>query len=316
MASTSPVVTAGRPGGVPQRPPATARAMRLRRRRATNRLAWILCGVALALVVIPVVSVVVGVVVRAAAHWDFGVLFHNQIGNGGGVLNMWVGTLLITAGVVVLAAVVGIGGGIYLAEFCPEGKGVLVRGGSEVLAGVPSIVLGYVGYALFVTAFGWSYSLLAAWIVVALFVVPYVMSTTEAAVRNVPTGYREGAEGLGMGTGYALRRVVVRPALPGIVTGLIFAAAISVGETAPLLYTAGYNSNLPSLQLTHSPVGYLTYGAFKLFDSPFASARDLAYDCALLLLVMVLVLIVVARLLVAMTQKYSPDRRERPGRAR
>lgn len=285
-----------------------ARVMRLGRRRATDRAAWLLCGVALALVVIPVVSVVVGVVGRAVGHWHWGVLVHEQVGNGGGLLNMWVGTLLITAGVVVLSGAVGVAGGVWLAEYCAEGHGAFVRGGSQVLAGVPSIVLGYVGYAAFVTALGWDYSLLAAWIVVGLFVVPYVMSTTEAAVRNVPTAYREGAEALGMRSGYALRKVVVRPALPGMVTGLIFAAAISVGETAPLLYTAGYNSNLPGLKLTHSPVGYLTYGAFKLFDSPFASGRDLAFDCALLLVAMVLVLIVVARVLVSLTQKYAPDR--------
>jgi len=283
-------------------------------RKVKNRLLWGLCAVALVLVVIPVVSVVGGILVRAAAHWQWSVLVHNQVGNGGGLLNMWVGTLLITAGVVVIAGVIGMAGGVYLAEYCPEGKGRMLRGATEVLAGVPSIVLGYFGYVALVLAFGWGYSLLAAWLIVGLLVIPYVINTTELAVRAVPTAYREGAESLGMRSGYTLRKLVLRPALPGMVTGLIFAAAISVGETAPLLYTAGYNSNLPSLKLTHSQVGYLTYGAFKLFDSPFQSARNLAFDAALLLVAMVLVLLVVARLLVSFTQKYSPDRPQRGAR--
>ena len=88
----------------------------------------------------------------------------------------------------------------------------------------------------------------------SVLVVPYVTKTTEVALRNVPTVVSRGGEALGMRSGYLLRKLVLRPALPGIATGLIIAAAISVGETAPLLLTVGYNEKSPNVRpprLTH-----------------------------------------------------------------
>jgi phosphate transport system permease protein len=281
-----------------------------------NRLAWGLCVVALALLVIPVVSIVAGVAGRALAHWHWSVLTTYPSGNGGGLLNAIEGTFVIVAGVVLLAGSVGICGGLYLAEYTRSDRGQLLRGASEVLAGVPSIVLGYVGYIALVVQFHWGYSLYAGVIVVAVLVVPYIMKTTEVALRNVPTAYREGAEALGMRSGYALRKLVLRPALPGIATGLIIAVAIAVGETAPLLYTASYSNGAPTFGLHHSPVAYLTYNVFTDYNQPFASAHHRADAAALLLIALVLALIVVARLIVMTTQRHSPDRPQRVGRAR
>lgn len=284
------------------------------RRRARNRVIWALCALSLALVVAPVVWLLAGVVAQAVPDWRWNVLTTNQIGNGGGMLNAIEGTFLIVAGVLVLGGVVGILGGLYLAEYSAARQGSLLRGASEVLAGVPSIVLGYVGYVSLVVAFHWGFSLLAGWIVLSVLVVPYITKTTEVAIRNVPTGYREGGEALGMRSGYMLRKLVVKPALPGIVTGLIVAAAISLGETAPLLYTAGYNSKGPSGALTHSPVGYLTYDVFTFYNYPYKSAQHLAYEAALLLVVLVVVLIIVSRIIVSYSQRYSPDRQQRMSR--
>jgi phosphate transport system permease protein len=287
----------------------------LRRRRLTNRLTWIGGAVCLALVAIPVVSVIAGVVGRAAGDWHWNVLTTDTAGNGGGLLNALEGTLLIMFGVAVLAGAVGIAGGLYLAEYLPADRGQILRGASEVLSGVPSIVLGYVGYVMLVVQFHWGDSLAAGLIVLSVLVVPYVTKTTEVAIRGVPTAYREGAEALGMRSGYTLRRLVLKPALPGIVTGLIVALAFAVGETAPLLYTVFFSNNAPTGQLTHSPVGYLTYLVYTFYNVPSSSAHALAADAAVVLLVLVLVLIVIARVLVSMTQRHSPDRRERVGRA-
>jgi len=284
------------------------------RRRARNVVMWTLCSIALALVVAPVVWLVVGIVAQAVPDWHWNVLTTNQLGNGGGVLNAIEGTFLIVAGVMVLGGVVGIAGGLYLAEYSPAGHGALLRGASEVLSGVPSIVLGYVGYIALVVALHWGFSLLAGWIVLSVLVIPYITKTTEVAIRNVPTAYREGGEALGMRSGYMLRRLVMKPALPGIVTGLIVAAAISLGETAPLLYTAGYNSKGPSGALTHSPVGYLTYDVFTFYNEPYKSAQHLAYQAALLLIVLVVVLIIVSRFIVSYSQRYSPDRQQKTSR--
>jgi phosphate transport system permease protein len=287
-----------------------AAAVHLRRRRATNRIWWVLTGIALALVLIPVISVVGGIIVRAVPHWQWNAFTTDTQGFGGGFENALVGTLEIVIGVAILAGAVGIAGGIYLAEFCAPGKGSILRGASEVLSGVPSIVLGYVGYITLVVAFHWGYSLAAALIVLSVLVVPYITKTTEVAIRNVPTSYREGAEALGLRSGYALRKVVLRPALPGISTGLIVAVAIAMGETAPLLYTAGFNNALPAApwHLTHNPVGFLTYLVYTDYDEPYSSALQLANEAALVLVALVIILIVASRIVIAMTQRHSPDR--------
>jgi phosphate transport system permease protein len=285
-------------------------AIHLRRRKATNRIAWVLAGIALILVLIPVVSVIGGVIVRAVPHWQWSAFTTNTQGVAGGMKNALVGTFELVIGVAILAGIVGIAGGVYLAEYCAEGKGTIIRGASEVLSGVPSIVLGYVGYVSFVVAFHWGYSYGAALIILSILVIPYITKTTEVAIRNVPTSYREGAEALGMKNGYILRKVVIRPATPGIATGIIIAVAIAMGETAPLLYTAGFNDYLPGApwHLTHNPVGYLTYIVWTYFDEPYSSAHELANQAALLLLVLVLFLIVLSRIFVAMTQRHSPER--------
>jgi phosphate transport system permease protein len=286
----------------------------LGRRRTRNRLTWLLCGVALALVVIPVVSILAGVAGRALAHFHFSLLTTYPVGNGGGLLNSIEGTFVLVLGVLILAGIIGIGGGIYLAEYAGEGRGQILRGASEVLAGVPSIVLGYVGYIALVLEFHWGYSLYAGIIVLAVLVVPYITKTTEVALRNVPTSYREGGEALGMRSGYLLRKLVLRPALPGVATGIIIAAAIAVGETAPLLLTAGYNEKAPTFSLHNSPAGYLTYNVFTDYNQPSAFLHQRANAAALLLIVLVLVLIIVARVIVMMTQRNSPDRPQRVGK--
>jgi phosphate transport system permease protein len=279
-----------------------------------DRMVWGACSVALVLVAIPVVWILEGVMGKALAHWHWSVLTETTVGQSGGLGNAIAGTFLIVFGVAVLAGLVGTGGGVYLAEFATERRGSFLRGASEVLSGVPSIVLGYVGYITLVVAFHWGFSLSAAVIVLSIMVVPYITKSTEVALRSVPTAYREGGEALGMRSGYTLRRLVLKPALPGITTGLIVAVAIALGETAPLLYTAGWNANYPSLALTHSPVGYLPYAVYAFYNYPYASSRQLSNLAALLLIFFVLLLIVVARVIVSFTQRNAPDRPRRLGR--
>jgi phosphate transport system permease protein len=279
-------------------------------RRLSNRVYGVGCMLALLVVVAPAVWIVGGVLARALPHWQWSVITTGARGVGGGLASEIAGTLVLVAGVGVIAGVIGVLTGVYLAEYGDTVRfAALLRGGSEVLAGIPSIVLGYVGYIAFVVAFGWGFSLGAGLIVLSVMVIPYIAKTTEVALRQVPTSYREGAEALGMPPLYTMRRIALRAALPGIVTGIILALAIAVGETAPLLYTAGFSSSLPKAQLTHSPVGYLTYAVYTFFNEPSKTAQNLSYDAALLLVVLVLVLILIARLVVARTQRHSEARR-------
>jgi phosphate transport system permease protein len=276
-----------------------------RARRAAGALGWAACGLAVALIGAPLFWVVYGVAARAVPHWRWSVVTTPTSSVGGGLANEIVGTLLMTAGVVVLAGTVGICSGTYLSEYAKGRVGGLLRSGSEVLAGVPSIVLGYVGYTALVIGMHWQFSLAAALITLSVLTVPYIAKTTESALRQVPTSYREGAEALGMSQMRTLVRITMKTAVPGVTTGLLVAVAISVGETAPLLYTAGFSDNMPGLALTHAPVGYLTYAVWTFYNQPSATFQQLSYDAALILVVLVLLLILASRAIVARSQRYS-----------
>jgi len=270
---------------------------------------WAACGLALLLVVGPVVWVMAGVIGRAAQHWRWSIFTTDTTGGGGGLLNAILGTLVLLVGVALVAGIVGIACGIYLSEIArPSWYTTVLRSASEILAGIPSIVLGYVGYLALVVDLHWGFSLRAGLIVLSLLVVPYIAKSTELALNQVPLGYREGGEALGIPQTMVLRKIVVRSAIPGIATGLIIALAISVGETAPLLYTLFWSNQGPHWDSFIHPVGYLTYASYTFYDDPSTAVQALSYDASLLLIVLVVLLILVARLVVRLSQKYSPDR--------
>jgi len=263
---------------------------------------------ALLLVLLPALWILIGIISRALPHFSFSVLIHDSA--HGGLSNAIVGTLLLMFGVALLAGSIGIGAGIYLSEMSGTSKGAqrfngFLRTATEVLSGVPSIVLGFVGYVALVIGLHWGYSLLPALIILSMMVVPYIAKATETSLNQVPTGYREGAEALGMSTGYSLRHVVLKSALPGITTGLLMALAIAGGETAPLLYTAGWANTMPTLALTHSPVSYLTYPVWAYYNQPSNALRYLSFDAAFILMVLVLLLLVSSRIIVARTQRHA-----------
>ncbi len=264
-------------------------------------------------VVGPALWLIIGVVVRAVPNWRWNVLTTMSQGTSGGLANAIVGTAVLMLGVLVIAGTVGVLTGIHLSEFAVSRRGgasgATMRIAVDVLSGFPSIVLGYVGYVALCVGLHWGFSLLPALIILSMMVVPYIAKSTESALRQVPTNYREGAEALGMSTGYALRKVVVKSALPGIVTGLLIALSIAGGETAPLLYTAGVTNNLPTWSILHHPIAYLTYYVWTDWNQPSAEAHIVSFDASLILVVMVLVLLIVARVIVARTQRHAEGAR-------
>jgi phosphate transport system permease protein len=272
-------------------------------RRLRDKAFWIVSGLGLALLAGPLFWVLFGVIEQAVKVWHWSMLT-NTTANGG-LSNAIVGTLVLLLGVLIVAGIAGIGCGIYIAEMAPPHLRSPLRGASEVLSGVPSIVIGYVAYVSLVVGLHWGYSLIAAVLALSILVIPYVAKSTELAISQVPVSYREGAEALGFTRAQVLRKVVLRSAIPGMSTGIIVALAISVGETAPLLYTLSFSNGFPNAALTHSSLGYLTYVAYAFWDQPAAADQALAHAAALVLVVLVLGLILIGRLVVRLTQRHS-----------
>jgi phosphate transport system permease protein len=290
-----------------------------RRRRMAGVGFRVYTYLALILILAPAAWLLISVVAHAVPHWQWSVLTTPLKGQTGGLRDQILGTLIIMLGVFILAGTVGVLAGIHLAELARTRRSGKASGGplrlaSDILSGFPSIVLGYVGYVALVVGLHWSFSLLPALIILSIMVVPYIAKTTENSLRQVPTGYREGADALGMSMGYGLRKVVLKSALPGIMTGLLLALAIACGETAPLIYTAGFSDTLPH-SLLHAQFPYLTYVTFTFYNSAQNSAHYLAYDAALILVVIVLLLLVASRIVVARTQRHAEGASQRRRRA-
>ncbi|MCL4509335.1 MAG: phosphate ABC transporter permease PstA [Chloroflexi bacterium] len=274
-------------------------------RRLSDALVWALCGLALLLVIIPTVDIIVGIVVQSAPSWSWKLLTTPTHGVAGGLQNAILGTIVLIVGTVVVAGFVGVLGGIYLAELSGQRTGALLRFFSEVLAGIPSIVIGYVGYVALVITLGWGFSMLAGVLALSIMIMPYIMKTTEASFRQIPNTYREAYVALGLPRVVGLQKVLLPPAIPGVLTGLVVALAIAMGETAPLIYTAGWTNALPPHQLTHQPIAYLTYVVWAYTNQPFAQSHALANSAALSLIILLLVLILASRLMSWQSRRFT-----------
>ena len=162
-----------------------------RRRRISSSGFRVFTYASLILIIAPAVWILLGVLFRALAHWRWDVLWTPLTAEGGGLRDQILGTLLLMAGVLVLAGTIGVLAGIHLSEMAKVKKngkpsGGLLRTASDILSGFPSIVLGYVGYAALVLYFGWGFSYLAAVIVLSVMVVPYIAKQPRTRCARCP----------------------------------------------------------------------------------------------------------------------------------
>jgi phosphate transport system permease protein len=259
------------------------------------RLWWLLSVTCLIAVIALLFSIFAFVAVNGFPALRPELFFTVTHGIAGGLANAIVGTLLLVGCGLALVIVVGIGTALWVVEFAPPWAKRGVRFMIDVLSGVPSIVVGYFLYVALVEGLGWGFSLLAGALALAIFMLPYVVRAADLALSNVPRDLTEGAVALGARPATVIFSIAFPWALPGILTGLLVATGIGLGETAPLIYTAGWSNYMPTLQLTHAPVGYLTYVVWTYISQPFPEAHALAYAAAALLMILVFATNLVAR---------------------
>lgn len=270
-------------------------AATLRRRRAVSRAMVGLTYLAAALATLPLVLILVMLVRNGAAALDADFFTRTPLPPGeagGGMSNAIAGTMVLVGIACAVGLPVGVGAGLYLAERQGGRLATAVRFLSDVLNGLPSIVIGIFAWELIVRPVG-HFSALAGGLALAAIMVPLVTRATEEMVRVVPSSLREAALALGYPRWRTSLSIVLRTALPGIVTGALVAVARVAGETAPLLFTA-LGNQFWSMSLTE-PIGALPLQIFTYAVSPYDEWHAQAWAGALVLLAIVLVVSVLAR---------------------
>ncbi|HOW25073.1 MAG TPA: phosphate ABC transporter permease PstA [Bacteroidales bacterium] len=216
---------------------------------------------------------------------------------GGGILPAIIGTGCLVVGSILFAFPVGVLSGIYMNEYLKENWfKKFIRMMTNNLAGIPSIVFGLFGMALFVNQLKFGDSILAGSLTLGLMVLPVIIRTTEESLKAVDTSLREGSYALGASKLYTIRRVVLPIAFPNIITGLILSVSRVSGETAPILFTvaAYFLPKLPSG--IFDQVMALPYHLYVLTTSGtnIEESRPMAYGTALVLIVIVLIVNMIA----------------------
>lgn len=229
--------------------------------------------------------------------WEFLTESPRDLGREGGIFPAIIGTLYLVGGAILFSVPPGVGAGIYLSEYAREGKVTkLIRTGIDNLNGTPSIVFGLFGFAFLVLYLNFGISLLAGMLTLAAMVLPTIVRTTEEAIKSVPQSLREASLAVGATKWQTIRRVVLPPAFPGVITGVILSIGRAAGETAPILFTAAVFTQrfLPHSPL--EPVMALPYHLFVLTTSVPNSLPN-AYGTAFVLLVIVLLIFAMATMI-------------------
>ncbi|MBN2100025.1 MAG: phosphate ABC transporter permease PstA [Dehalococcoidia bacterium] len=218
--------------------------------KVTQRLALAgIWGTGIVTVLILLV-IILYVLIRGAGDIDWSFLSTAPRGGTsglGGVSTVIMCTLYLIGLTMAISVPLGLGAAVYLSEYAPDNRMTrLIRYGTEVLAGVPSIVFGLFGFALFVTALHFNFSILSGALTLACLLLPTLIRTSEEALRAVPRSHREAALALGATKWQTVWRVLLPAALPGIVTAVILSIGRAIGETACLFVTMGGSTALPT----------------------------------------------------------------------
>ena len=269
-----------------------------RPRRVRNKVAMTLVWASVLVAAVPLGFVVVYLVQKGAGvvSWDFltaDIPISSRL-RGPGMGPAVLGTLLITGAATLMAVPLGVLAAIYLNEYGRRRRlASTIRFLSDVMAGVPSIVMGLSIYTVWVLRYGLTG--FAGALALACLMLPIVIRSAETALGLVPTELREASAALGARTSRTILTVVVPAALPGIVSGALLAVARAAGETAPLLFTIGTVTSV-NRHLTEGTNTALSAQIFSNARQPFEGAIDRAWGAALTLIVLVFLMTAVSRL--------------------
>jgi phosphate transport system permease protein len=278
-------------------------------RRTKNRVATVAMVVSFVLVLIPLVFVLITVIIRGIKIISWSWLTTGPIppnvapSNVGGIGPALLGTIEIVAIATAMAVPLGVLGAIYLNEY--GGKGVLARligFFSDVMTGVPSIVMGLFIFSIWVLHFG--FSGFAGALALGCLMLPVVIRSTDEMLKLVPNPLREGSYALGASKARVTVTVVLPAAIGGIVSGALLAIARAAGETAPLLFTI-LTVTTANANVFSGPNTSLPSQIFANATSPYVGAQDRAWGTALTLIVIAFILMIVARFVTARFSRFS-----------
>lgn len=269
---------------------------RVRAARATEAVMITVTGAAAAAVMVAAMGLLAYIVVRGlpAISWEFLTAAPRMFMTQGGIWPAIVGTFWLVVGTALFALPVGIAAGVYLSEYAPRSRATrVIRLSIANMAGVPSIVYGLFGLALFVILFGLKTSIVSGALTLACLTLPVVITSTEEALRQIPQDIRQASLALGATRWRTIRKVVLPAAMPGIVTGGILGLSRAAGETAPVLFTAVYFfAPLPTSPF--DKVMALPYHIYIMAVQAQKPAPDIVWGTALVLVAMVTIVNVVA----------------------
>ena len=264
------------------------------RRRVTDHAMTGVAILTVLLVLAPLVAIFGYLMYRGigSINWGFLTQTPKPVGEaGGGMANAIVGSVFILGIASLIGVPFGVGAGIYLAEFGRNRFGSAIRFTADVLNGVPSIVIGIVGWSILVRGRG--FSALAGGVALSIMMVPTISRTTEEMLLLVPTAMREAAYGLGIPRWRTTLSITLRTATSGVITGIMLAFARIAGETAPLLFTAFGNTfwNWKATQ----PTAALPLQIYVYANSPYDDWHRQAWAGSFVLIVLIVTAVAAVR---------------------
>ena len=274
-------------------------------RNVGSRVLTVVAALFSGIAVLPLVLVLGYVLIKGGSTLGFNLLTELPPPpglEGGGIANAIIGTLVVTLVAALIAIPVGVGGGIFLAEYSRSGWfAQFIRFGTNVLSGVPSIIAGVFIYGTIVTSrvlLGNAYSALAGGMALAILMLPTVIKTTDEGLKLVPDDLRRAALGIGASRFVMIARITLPTAFTPIATGVVLSIARAAGETAPLIFTAlfsPYWSDLVSGDGLLAPIASLSVLIYNFAIMPYEFHNQLAWSASFVLVAMILFLNLLSR---------------------